>query len=311
MTILKEQVRDLLAAAGMQETVSYSATSLETLAGVAALVDHPQPVKIANPMSGELEYLRTSLRGSVLETLASNRRISQGGSIRLFEIGRVYLPKEEAKDRDLPDENEMLVGVLSGPRFTTSWQSPEGDLGFFDAKGVLQSVFAKLGIDLAYKPHVDSTLHPGKAARLMFGETPVGVIGELHPSVLERFDLGAGPVAMFEVELESLKEIAQRPGRGYRTASRFPESHRDLALILDASVPSDAVQAIIESNRLVVNSIPFDVYSGDGVAAGKKSVAYRVVYQSDSATLTSEQVDKAQQDILRRLRHQLGAELRS
>ena len=265
-------------------------------------------------MSGELEYLRTSLRGSVLETLASNRRTAQGASIRVFEIGRVFLPKmkapKDAGERDLPDENEMLVGVLSGPRFATSWQSPEGDLDFFDAKGVLESVFPSLGVHLTYRPNVDSILHPGKAATLMLGETPVGVIGELHPSVLDRFDLGAGPVALFEVDLESVKEIYQSMGKGYRSASRFPESHRDLALILDDGVPSDAVQAIIEGNRLVVNSVPFDVYSGAGVPAGKKSVAYRVVYQSDSATLTSEQVDRAQQDILRRLRRQLGAELR-
>lgn len=310
MPILKERVRDLLAAAGMRETISYSATSLETLGEVAALDDGPQPLKIANPMSGELEYLRTSLRGSVLETLASNRRVDQSGSIRVFEIGRVFLRKEEAKERDLPDQNEMLVGVLSGPRFATSWQSPEGELDFFDAKGVLESVFPNLGVHLTYKPHVDSILHPGKAAMLMLGETPVGVIGEVHPSVRESFDLGAGPVAMFEVDLEAVKEISQRMGVGYQSASRFPESHRDLALILDAGVPSDAVQAIIEGNRLVVKSVPFDVYSGQGVPEGKKSVAYRVVYQSDSATLTSEQVDKAQQDILRRLNRQLGAELR-
>ena len=139
MRTLKDDLRDLLASSGMQETISYSLTGLETLRKVEALDGGPQPLKIANPMSGELEYLRTSLRGSILETLASNRRISQHEGMRLFEIGRVYLPREEARERDLPDEKEVLVGVMSGPRFPTSWQAPEGDMDFYDAKGVLES----------------------------------------------------------------------------------------------------------------------------------------------------------------------------
>ena len=310
-TTFKDQIRDLLAAAGMRETITYSATSMETLGKIGALKDGPEPLKIANPMSGELEYLRTSLRGSVLETLSYNRRISQDGGMRIFEMGRVYLPKEEARERDLPDEKEQLVGVLSGPRFPTSWQTPEGELGFFDAKGALESLFASTGVRVEYEPQIDPLLHPGKSARLMCGDTPIGVIGEVHPTVLESFDLEGSPVALFEVDLGSLAEAAGQEGRRYRSTSRFPESHRDLALIVDADVSSDAVRSIIERNRLVVNATPFDVYLGEGVPAGKKSIAYRLIYQSESATLTSEQVDKAQADIMRRLSRAVGAELRA
>ena len=139
MRTLREHLKDLLAASGMREIISYSLTNLETLDKVEALEDSPQPLKIANPMSSDLDTIRTSLRGNMLETLASNLRISQHEGIRLFEMGRVYLPKEEAKERELPDEREMLVGVLSGHRFPTSWHTTQSDMGFFDAKGVLES----------------------------------------------------------------------------------------------------------------------------------------------------------------------------
>ena len=311
MAALKEQLRDTLAAGGMRETITYSATSLATLEKVDALDGGPEPIRLANPMSGDLEYLKTSLRGSILETLASNRRISQSGPMRLFEIGRVYLQKEEAKERELPEEREMLVGVLSGRRFPVSWQAPEGDLGFFDAKGMLEEMFAVVGVSVAYEAGADSVLHPGRTARMTCGGTPVGVVGEVHPKVLESFDLGSELVALFEVDLRLLANLATQADRRYESASRFPESHRDLALIVGADVSSDDVKALIEANRLVTSATPFDVYSGEGVPAGKKSIAYRVVYQSKSSTLTSQQVDGAQRDIVRRLRRRLGAELRT
>ena len=152
MTELKERVRDLLAAAGMQETISYSPTTLENLSRVDALDNSNPPLRIANPLSREWEYMRTSLRSNVLNTLSYNRRIAQGDGIRIFEVGRVYVPKPEAKERDLPDELEMLVGVVSGPRFTASWAAEEADMGFFDAKGALEYALGKLGVEATYEP---------------------------------------------------------------------------------------------------------------------------------------------------------------
>ena len=119
---VREHIRDALVAAGMQETISYSATSIEALEKVEVRTEEPNaPLRLANPMSAELSHMRTTLRSGVLQTLAFNRRMSRGEGLRLFEIGPVYLPKEEAKERDLPDEKEMLVGVVSGPRSGASW----------------------------------------------------------------------------------------------------------------------------------------------------------------------------------------------
>ena len=307
---LRERIKDLLAASGMQETISYPLTDLDTLEAVGGRRDGSEPIRVANPMSSERQYLRTSLRGSVLETLASNRRVSQGTGIRLFEMGRVYLPKEEAGSRDLPDEKEMLVGVLSGPRQPTTWISDQEEMGFFDAKGVLESVFSETGISVEFQPADDMALHPGRTARLVYGDVTVGVIGEAHPGLLERFDLGESPVAMFEIDLELLHEALPHATERYASTSRFPDSERDLALIVDASVSSAAIQSIIQSHDLVRLSSPFDLYTGEGVPAGKKSIAYRIVFQSPKGTLTSDEVDRAQAGILKRLNKQLGAELR-
>ena len=307
---LRERVKDLLASAGMQETISYNLTNLRTLKAAEALNDVAEPLRVANPMSSEQEYLRTSLRGAVLETLSSNRRAVGAAGVRIFELGRVFLPRVEAVERDLPEEREMLVGVLSGPRFPPSWQVSSGEMDFFDAKGVLESVFNGLGLQVEYERTEDSILHPGKTARLSSHGAAIGVVGELHRKMTARFDLDEGPVAFFEVDIESLAHAMSETGHSYETTNRFPQSHRDLALIVDEDVPSARVQEIIEDHGLVVGSYPFDVYTGDGVPLGKKSVAYAVTFQSAEGTLTSEQVDKAQEGILRRLELEIGAALR-
>ena len=310
MRTLKEGLQDLLAAAGMQEVVTYSLTSLDALDKVKALDAGPGPLKVANPMSGELEYLRTSLRGSVLQTLSSNRRVSQGEGIRIFEIGRVYLPRDEVTAKDLPEEREMLVGVLSGPRFRDSWLVARGDMGYFDAKGVVDPALGQLGVWAEYESAIDPVLTQGRTARLVCQGSVVGIMGEVLPEILAGLAIDESPVALFEIDLASLLHVTSQAGRRYQTTSRYPESSRDLALVLDADVESGRAQAIIEGHKLVVRTIPFDVYVGEGIPDGQKSVAYRVVFQSIKDTLTSGQVDRAQRDILNKLERELDARLR-
>ena len=189
----------------MQETISYSATSIELLEKVEVRTDGPDaPLRISNPMSAELTHMRTSLRASVLQTLAFNRRMSRGEGLRLFEIGSVYLPREEAKERDLPDEKEMLVGVLSGQRSGASWLVPDGDMDFFDAKGVLEAIFAQIGLSEEYKADNDPILLPGKTARIFCGNKVVGTIGEVHPK---------GPRAL-RSRRRPRRHVRDRPGVG-------------------------------------------------------------------------------------------------
>ncbi len=307
---LRERVRDVLVGTGMQETITYSVTSSDILERVEAVNEENPPLRLFNPMSSDMTVMRTSLRGSVLQTLASNRRVTANTPLRVFEIGNVYIPKEEAKERDLPDEKERLVGVFSGPRFTDSWSAASSPMDFFDAKGVLEALLDEIGITGEYEPIVDGTMHPGKTAAIRCNGVEVGTVGEVHPSVLDRFEIDDRPVAMFEIDLESLYEAVDRSSRAYAPVSRFPESDRDIAIVVDSDVTSAAVLKIIDRHKLVKESAPVDVYTGEGIPAGKKSVAYRIVFQSDKATLTTKAVDKAQGDILRQLEREIGAELR-
>jgi phenylalanyl-tRNA synthetase beta chain len=260
---------------------------------------------VANPLSTELEYLRTSLRPGLLSTLAANQKYEDGG-IRLFEIGRIFL----GRGNDLPDEREVLGGVASGPRGALSWLGEKGQLDFFDAKGTVESVLSRLGIEAEYEAGGEDKLRPGRVARVVVGQTVVGIVGELHPRVAESFDLLPQPVALFELDIDRLLSVASEKRR-YRPLSRFPRSVRDLAVLVDVQVPAKKMLEIAGSVPLVSQVSLFDLYSGKQVPAGKKSVAFRIAYQSDVRTLTEEELEAAENEILSRLAKDTGATRRA
>ena len=303
---LKERVKDLLVGCGMQEVITYSVTSLEELGAVKALETDALPVKLANPMSTQQEYLRTTLRGSLLSTLATNRRHEEG-PVRMFESGRVYLPREN----DLPEEREVVAGVMLGPRWETHWLTDEGKMGFDDAKGVVEVLLAELGIRAAFAPGSDSALHPGKCARVTAGTTALGTVGEVHPTVAEGFGIEDGAVVMFELDIENLLTAIPNRGRRYEPIGRFPSATRDLSILVDEDIPAARTQDIIIKQRLVIQALLFDVYTGENIPSGKRSLAYHIYFQSPDRTLTSEEVNRAIQSVLRSLAREVGAELRT
>ncbi len=294
----REQLRDLMVAAGLQEIITYSLTSQEKLARAASAEN---AIRVANPLSTELEYLRTSLRPGLLSILAANQKYEDGG-IRLFEIGRVFL----GRGNDLPEEREVLAGVISGPRGALSWLGEKGQSDFFDAKGTVEAVLARLGIEAEYQAGGEEKLRPGRSARVLVGQTVVGLIGELHPGVAESFDLLPQPVAIFELDVERLASSV-REKRGFRPLSRFPRSVRDIAVLVDVQVPASKMLEIVRGVPLVSHVYLFDLYSGKQVPAGKKSVAFRVACQSDARTLTEEELEAAENQILSRLARETGA----
>jgi phenylalanyl-tRNA synthetase beta chain len=167
--VLRERTRDILVECGFQEVISYSLISKERLSKISLYPQPVDPLRVANPMSKEQEYLRTSLRPSLLNFLSSNQKHEQEG-IRLFEIGKVYLPKEG----DLPEEREMLMGVLSGPRAKHSWLGEKGEFNFFDAKGVVEALLERLGIEAGFAVEIEESLHPGRAARIAVADDVIG-----------------------------------------------------------------------------------------------------------------------------------------
>ena len=183
-------------------------------------------------------------------------------------------------------------------------------MGFYDGKGVLESLFAELRAEVRYDAYDDDPiLRRGRTASIFYGDSPIGVIGEVGGPALERFDIDGG-AAMFEIDLAALRAALPNETLQHTPANPFPEAYRDLALIVDAEVTSARIQHIIERHRMVARSIPFDIYEGEGVPEGKRSLAYRIVFQSPRGTLTSEQVDGYQSNILQQLQRELGVELR-
>ncbi|MCH7835553.1 MAG: phenylalanine--tRNA ligase subunit beta [Chloroflexi bacterium] len=303
---LRDRVADLLAAAGMQEVVTYSLSSLEQLARVLApeeLSTHA-PLRIANPMSQEQEYARTSLRASLLRTLADNVRHRED-LIALFETARVYLPRED----DLPEEVETVAAVISG-RLPDRWGEPAGEpAGFYEAKSYLDLLVDHLGVSAQYAEATDYALLPGRAAAISVDDQRVGIVGQVHPRVASQFGLEA-PVAMFELNLDALLPHVTEV-RHYRPVAPYPSLDEDLAVVVSADVPAARVRAIIQQAPLVRAARLFDVYSGPQVPSGKKSLAFSVSYQASDHTLTDEEVRRQRESILIRLRQEVGGVLRS
>jgi len=303
---LRERVKDILTAAGMQEVITYSLTNLETLTKVLPseeLRQHP-PLRVANPMSHQQEYLRTTLRASLLETLASNLRHHQG-RIALFEMARVYLPRPE----ELPQEVESLAGAVTGDR-PDRWGQPKGEpVALYDAKAYLEFLFDRLGLAVTYHDSEDFALVPGRTAEVRLDDQRVGLVGQVHPEVAIAFDIEQD-VYLFEVNLEILVPQVGKP-RLYQPLSRFPAVEEDIAIVVDEGVTAAQAQAIIEAFPLVQRAALFDVYTGPPVPAGKKSLAYSVAYQSLDHTLSEAEVNRERRRILDRLKGQVGAVLRA
>ncbi|MEE8518266.1 MAG: phenylalanine--tRNA ligase subunit beta, partial [Dehalococcoidia bacterium] len=313
---LREELRDLLVQAGMQETISYSLVSrasLEQVNGVGG--GRPEPVQAANPMSREQEYLRTTLRGSLLKSAAVALR-HPPGNVALFEIGRVYIPREN----DLPDEQEKAVGVFGGATSDTLWTNETEVFDFYEAKGALQTALERLDVNPSFERGSDDLMHPGRTATVFANGVEIGVVGELHPSVISSFDFPTSPIAMFEIDVAALAQQVQWLRHHFHPYSRYPSAVRDLALVVDEEVTAEQLQSVIDSHPLVVRSTLFDLFAGHdaaggqrgtaGLTAGKKSLAYHLELQSEQGTLSPEQLTEAVTGLVKLLEKETGATLR-
>jgi len=301
---LRERLKDAAVAAGMQEVITYPLTTVESLAAVTppeALEVHP-PLRLENPMSSEQAVMRTSLRAGILGTIAANLR-RDAGSIAVFESARAYLTYPDR----LPEEREVFVGAVGGNRRGRWGEATAEPFDFYDAKGILEEAFERCGLDVKFQPGEEFGLLRSRTASIEVGDERAGVFGEVHPSLAVRFEL-PGPVFLFDLDLgrlvPALRQVRHQP------ISRFPAVIQDVALLVDAGVPASQVATIIQSNALVVDANLFDVYEGPPLPEGKRSLAYAVRFQALDRTLTESEVADARRRIVRRLEHELGAQLR-
>lgn len=307
----EERVRDILVSCGLQEVISYSLTVPEK--ETPLLGRQPgEHVQLLNPISSERTHMRRTLLAGVLEAAAANLRHEE--DVRLFEVGFVYQPSA-AK---LPEEPRRLAFVLVGRREPEFWTDSASvatgkqELNFFDLKGIVEALCADLHLgpttyQAAQTPH----LHPGKSAQLVVSGRSLGDFGELHPKVAETYGFGTRAVLAGEFDLDALQ--AALPVRyPYRPVPRFPAALRDIAVIVDEGTSAERVAAEIRTagGDLLQGLRLFDLYRGESIPVGTKSLAYALTYQAEDRTLTDKEVDKAHKKIEDRLKHVLKAQIR-
>ena len=306
----EERVRDLLVDLGLQEIVTYRLTTpeREARARLDGAADERAYVTMSNPISVERTSMRHELLPSVLEIAERNARVAD--RLAVFEIGAVYLPRD---GEVLPEEPRRLAIVMSGARQTESWTGADtATMDFFDLKGVVESLCRDLHLpDVAFEPGEHPSLHPGRCATLTTGSRRLGELGELHPKVREAYGFEQ-PVLAADLDLEALLDaIPER--HAIREIPRFPAVVEDLALVVGEDVPAVQVEQLIAQTggRNLRGVRLFDLFRGDQIGAGKRSLAYRLSFQSDERTLTDKAVAKIRNKIVKRLEREVGAVLRS
>ena len=301
------EVRERIAACDYRETINFAFVEPAWEADFAGEMN---PIRLLNPIASQVSVMRTTLIGSLVANIRYNhaRKLAR---IRVFEVGRVYLRDAAAADGPLSvaglRQPIRVAGAAFGPALDEQWASPARVVDFFDVKADLEAICAPRR--LRVEPAAHPALHPGRSARVLIDGKPSGWLGELHPRWQQKYELPQ-PVVLFELEAESL---AEAPLPQPTQPSRFPPVVRDIALLVDAGVPAqallDAAQA--EKPPIVLEVGVFDLFQGPKLPAGKKSLAFRVVMQDTERTLTDVEADSARDALVGLWGRRFGAILRA
>jgi phenylalanyl-tRNA synthetase beta chain len=303
--VAPERLRQELCAAGYQEALNYSFIDRRLL---AAVYQDERVLPLANPLSADLDVLRTTLLPGLLSALGRNLRRQQG-RVRLFETGKVFLQEAEL------NEIERVAAVATGEALPEQWGVPARPLDFFDVKGDVERVLSLRGGSLrgadraqVFEPATLPWLHPGAAAVIKLQDRVVGWCGAVHPAVLKGLDIKK-VVFGFELDLEP---ALQREIPFAKEISRFPSIRRDLALLLPNDVSYDQVRrsSAAAAGPLLEKVVVFDVYQGGNLKKGYKSLAIGLIFNDVSSTLRDEDVDPLIEAVVSELGQRLGAQLR-
>ena len=297
LTYSQRMVRDLravYASLGFNDTINYSLVSEEE-ATEYTLEDHHK-VRLLMPMTETHSTLRQSLIPGLLNTVQYNVARKQK-DLKLLEIGRVFFGSGD--DNIQPKETLYLSAALTGEERTTKWLKESSTLDFFAAKGYLEVVFERLGLDekVTYKKSTLDGMHPGRFAEVYLGEKRIGFIGEVHPQVADK--LGLNKTYVFEINLdEVISESKVKPK--YEEVTKYPEITRDIAMLVDVKDEYQNIYNVVESvnNKLISKVELFDLYVGAELLAGKKSLALTITYSDKQKTLTDEEVTSVHDKVL-------------
>ena len=296
---LTKEVTHYLAHAGLSQIITFSFMHKDGLTNMMLPEGDNRytAIPILNPISEEFPYMRTTLVPAVIE--AAKRNIAQQNKdLWLFETANVYEPKALPLT-EVPHERPMACGIMMGKVTEAAWNQAQRDTDFYDVKGAVDGLLAKLGLtQYDIQPSSESYYHPGVSAHYTVNGVTIANYGELHPQVVKNFDL-SGKVYMFEIDLEAVLSIIVPPFR-YQSFSKFPGTSRDLAIVAPVSVTSGDIVALIkEHGGEYLESVSiFDVYEGEHIEAGYRSLAYNLQFRSMEGTLNDEDIDGAIQAII-------------
>ncbi len=298
---LEQIIAETMRSCGLSEIYTYSFTSPKVFDKINLPADSElrRTVVITNPLGEDYSIMRTTTLPDMLGVLATNynRRVEKAA---LFEMSHVYLPKSLPLT-ELPNEKQVLTLGMYG-----------GNVDFFDLSGAIEELMSVLGIkEFSLEAVYDNpSFHPGRTAKLIINSTDCGIIGEVHPAVSEKFEAAQrNYIAMIDIE-PLINNAVLKPE--YKPLPRFPAVTRDIAMLVDDSVPVKQIenQIILKGGKILEEVRLFDVYKGKQVPDGKKSVAYSILFRSADRTLTDEEVGKAMADIIKALSEKLNAQLR-
>lgn len=283
-------VKEVLEGAGLDQAITYSLVSKEDATAFA--MQQRQTIDLLMPMSEAHASLRQSLLPHLIEA-ASYNVARKNKDVKLFEIGNVFFANGEG---ELPDQVEYLSGILTGDYVVNQWQGKKETVDFYLAKGVVDRVAEKLNLEFSYRRADIDGLHPGRTAEILLENKVVGFIGELHPTLAADNDLKRTYV--FELNFDALMAVSVGY-INYQPIPRFPSMSRDIALEVNQNIPAADLLSTIHAHggNILKDTLVFDVYQGEHLEKGKKSIAIRLNYLDTEETLTDERVSKVQAEI--------------
>jgi phenylalanyl-tRNA synthetase beta chain len=302
------RARRALAAAGLQEVITYSLEDPDLVDELSFEIEDAaahSPIRIENPQSVERSVLRPSLLGGLLYALRSNLR--QRERVLIYELARTWHGSADPS----PQERRHVGIAMVGPRNQPHWSGSNGSLDFYDVKGAVDALCAAFRVPVAYGGAQRESLHPGRTAEVSVDGERLGLIGQLHPLLAERLDLGREPVLVAELDFERLLQ-ARQTLLTVQTPSRFPPADRDISFVVDETVRHDELERVIRgaAGDILEDVRLFDVFRGGIVPAGRKSLAFSLRYRASDRTLEDAEVSAAHLGVERALQTRFGAEVR-
>ncbi|OZU89776.1 phenylalanine--tRNA ligase subunit beta [Virgibacillus indicus] len=308
---LKRDIKNYLQGAGLVETITYSLTNEEKISKLISpeiKEQNPAPVALAMPMSEDHKFLRLSQLPELLGSLAYNEARNQS-DLAYYEIGKIFVSDEKGLTKQ-PEENLRLSGAVTGTWIEQPWQQEKKEVDFYLVKGIMEGLFDFLQIPVAFKQESLSDMHPGRCATILLDEKVIGFIGQLHPLLEKQIDLQE--TYLFDVNLEEVF-AAYSNIPAYSQIPKYPSIARDIAFILDEEVQAGDVKAVIEKSGapLVIQVGIFDVYQGENMPEGKKSIAYSLLYQHPEKTLKDDEIEESFNQIIETVNEKFNAYVRS